>query len=188
VTEQPKAGELLVGAYLKLVEECELVTYNQRSPEQGNQLEVDVIGVKSTSNGGDTVYTCEVVTHLNGLNYSGTPNTQKWEEYGNSSYQHTLERIERKFESDREYVRKLFRTADLYVFQLWSPVVPRGHLTRGLSELATEFGERNDSELELIINERYTERLDELREDAGQTQKNHGELGFRMLQIIEHLR
>lgn len=51
MTEQPESGVLLVGSYLRLVEECELVTYNQRSQEQDNQLEIDVIGVDNTDDG-----------------------------------------------------------------------------------------------------------------------------------------
>jgi hypothetical protein len=192
MTEQPESGELLVGSYLRLVEECELVTYNQRSQEQGNQLEIDVIGVDNTDDGDQVVYTCEVVTHIDGLHYSGTPNTDRWEEYGNDDYQHTLERLWRKFNTDRKYVMELFDSADSYVFQFWSPVV-RGnrdekYLLTGLYDLADEFEEETDAELELVINEEYSERIEALRRRAGQTEKDYGELGFRILQILEHLR
>jgi hypothetical protein len=115
MTEQPESGELLVGSYLRLVEGCELVTYNQRSHEAGNQLEIDVIGVDNTEDGQQAVYTCEVVTHIDGLHYSGTPDTDRWEEYGNDDYQHTLECLWRKFSADKEYVTDLF-DADSYVF------------------------------------------------------------------------
>lgn len=192
MTEQPESGELLVGSYLRLVEECELVTYNQRSQEQGNQLEIDVIGVDNTDDGDQVVYTCEVVTHIDGLHYSGTPKTDRWEEYGNDDYQHTLERLWRKFSTDRKYVMELFDSADSYVFQFWSPVV-RGnrdekYLLTGLYDLADEFEEETDAELELVINEEYSERIEALRRRAGQTEKDYGELGFRILQILEHLR
>jgi len=192
MTEQPESGELLVGSYLRLVEECELVTYNQRSQEQGNQLEIDVIGVDNTDDGDQVVYTCEVVTHIDGLHYSGTPNTDRWEEYGNDDYQHTLERLWRKFNTDRKYVKELFDSADSYVFQFWSPVV-RGnrdekYLLTGLYDLADEFEEETDAELKLVINEEYSERIEALRRRAGQTEKDYGELGFRILQILEHLR
>ena len=184
MTEQPESGELLVGSYLRLVEGCELVMYNQRSQKQGDQLEIDVIGVDSTEQGERVVYTCEVVTHIDGLHYSGTPDTGRWKEYGNDDYQHTLERLWRKFKSDKGYVTDLFDTDDYsFVFQFWSPVV-RGnrdekYLLTGLYDMA---------ELELVINEEYTERIEALRERAGQTEKDYGELGFRMLQILEHLR
>ncbi|MFY4816380.1 hypothetical protein ACOJIV_27410 [Haloarcula sp. AONF1] len=192
MTEQPESGELLVGSYLRLVEECELVTYNQRSQEQGNQLEIDVIGVDNTDDGDQVIYTCEVVTHIDGLHYSGTPNTDRWEEYGNDDYQHTLERLWRKFSTDRKYVMELFDSADSYVFQFWSPVV-RGnrdekYLLAGLYDLADEFEAETDAELELVINEEYSERIEALRRKAGRTEKDYGELGFRILQILEHLR
>jgi len=183
VTEQPKAGELLVGAYLKLVEECELVTYNQRSARHGDQIEVDVIGMSPGEE--NEVFVCEVSTHLGGLNYSRRVESERWADYG--SYQSSLATLDRKFAADSEYVADVFASAQRYRFQLWSPVV-RGRLVDGLHELAEEFGGRADRELELIINGTYTDRIDELRERAAETTKQHGELGFRLLQILEHLR
>jgi hypothetical protein len=193
MTEQPESGELLVGAYLRLVEGCELVMYNQRSQVQGDQLEIDVIGVDNTEEGERVVYTCEVVTHIDGLHYSGAPDTDRWEAYGNKDYQHTLERLWRKFTSDKEYVTELFDGDDYsFVFQFWSPIV-RGnrdetYLLTGLYDMADEFEDETDAELELVINEAYTDRVEALREKAGQTEKDYGELGFRVLQILEHLR
>lgn len=192
MSKQPESGELLVGAYLRLIEECELVMYNQRTQVEGDQSEIDVIGVDNTDEGEQVVYTCEVVTHLNGLHYSGTPDTDKWAEYGNSDYQHSLERLWRKFNSDRNYVTELFDSADSYVFQLWSPVVPGNsdekYLLGGLNALEADFEEETGMELELVINERYTEKIEKLRERASKTEKDYGELGFRILQILEHLR
>ncbi|WP_311174126.1 hypothetical protein [Halobellus ordinarius] len=192
MTEQPESGELLVGSYLRLIEECELVTYNQRSNEEGNQIEIDVIGVDNTDEGTQVVYTCEVVTHIDGLLYPGTPDTDRWAEYGNDGYQHTIDRLWRKFNADRDYVLELFDSADSYVFQLWSPVVrgnrDENYLLGGLYEMADQFEEETGAELELVINEEYTERITALREKAGQTEKDYGELGFRILQILEHLR
>jgi hypothetical protein len=191
MTEQPESGELLVGSYLRLIEGCELVMYNQRSQKPGNQLEIDVIGVDSTEQGERVVYTCEVVTHIDGLLYSGTPDTDRWAEYGGDGYQYTLERLWEKFTSDREYVTELF-DADSFVYQFWSPVV-RGnrdekYLLTGLYDMADEFEHETGAELKLVINEEYTERIQALREKAGQTEKDYGELGFRILQILEHLR
>lgn len=183
---------MLVGSYLRLVEGCELVTYNQRSHEQGDQMEIDVIGVETTSSGEQIVYTCEVVTHIDGLHYSGDPDTDRWAEYGNDDYQHTLERIWRKFQSDREYIVELFDSADSYVYQFWSPVV-RGNrdekfLLGGLYDMADEFEEETGTELELVINEEYASRMKELQMAASNTEKDYGELGFRILQILGHLR
>ncbi|WP_302082235.1 hypothetical protein [Salinibaculum rarum] len=183
MTEQPKAGELLVGAYLKLVEECELVTYNQRSASHGDQIEVDVIGMSPGTE--NEVFVCEVSTHLGGLNYSRRVESERWADYG--SYQSSLATLERKFDADDAYVTDIFESAEHYRFQLWSPVV-RGKLVDGLNELVGEFDAKTDRELELIINEAYTERIDELRQKASESTKQHGELGFRLLQILEHLR
>lgn len=192
MTEQPESGELLVGAYLRLVEACELVMYNQRPQKEGDQSEIDVIGVNNTEEREQVVYICEVVTHLNGLHYSGTPDTDRWAEYGNSHYQHSLERLWRKFNSDRNYVTELLDSADSYVFQLWSPVVPGNsdeeYLLGGLHALEDDFEEETGMELELVINEQYTTKIDQLRERASETEKNYGELGSRILQILEHLR
>ncbi|WP_338741450.1 hypothetical protein [Haloplanus salilacus] len=192
MTEQPESGELLVGSYLRLIEECELVTYNQRSNEEGNQIEIDVIGVDNTDEGKQVVYTCEVVTHIDGLLYSGTTDTDRWAEYGNDGYQYTIERLWRKFNADREYVLDLFDSADSYVFELWSPVVPGNrdekYLLSGLYDMADQFERETGAELELVINKAYTGRIEALREKAGETEKDYGELGFRILQILEHLR
>lgn len=136
-------------------------------------MEVDVIGVSSSNGGKQEVYICEVTTHLGGLRYG--------------SYQESLNRLRKKFKKDEKYITELFDSADTYNFQLWSPVVPVG-LKKRLLELATEFEEKEDMELELMINEEYTEKIGKLRDEASSTTKQHGELGFRILQILEHLR
>lgn len=65
MSTQPKPGEMLVCAYLKLVEECEIVAYGQHSQLEAEQMEVDVIGIQP--DGKREVSTCEVSTHLLGL-------------------------------------------------------------------------------------------------------------------------
>lgn len=172
MTTQPKAGELLVGAYLRIVAECSLVMYNQHSPIEGDQLEVDVIGVSSSEKRKQEVFVCEVSTHLGGLRYG--------------SHHESLNRLRKKFNRDKKHITELFESADSYKFQLWSPVVRAG-LEKRLPELDTEFEEREDMELEMVINEEYSERISELRDEASSTRKQHGELGFRILQVLEHL-
>ena len=190
---QAQPGELMVGAYHRLITGCELVSYNQRSREQGNQMELDVLAIHS-EDGQQTVYACEVITHIQGMLYVGTPTTERWEDFGNENYQWTLERIWKKFEADFEYVSDVFDSADRYVFQLWSPVVPEGHRTNGLErlgpELEAELSGRLDGEcnVELIYNERYTDRINLLRERAGGDAGGSGNIAFRFLQIMEHLR
>lgn len=184
---QAQIGELLVGSYLRLIEDCELVSYNQRSKKDGHQMEVDVIGVESSS-GTQTVYACEVVTHLRGMQYSGTPDTNRWAEYGGDSKQFTLEKLWHKFCEDYELITEVFDDADEYVLQLWSPVVRNGYLTDGLAELQREFEKNHDGEMDLVINGAYADRVDELREKASETEKSYDEPAFRFLQILEHLR
>ncbi|WP_254809730.1 hypothetical protein [Natronosalvus amylolyticus] len=171
MTTQPKAGELLVGAYLRVVKECELVMYNQRSSRQGDQLEIDVIGVTDTEDGDQEVYICEVTTHLGGLRYG--------------TYQESYDNLRKKFRNDRDYITEIFDSADTYKFQLWSPVVPFG-LEKRLPELDTVFEGIDNMELELVINEDYSNRIDTLQVKASSTKKQFGELGFRLLQILEH--
>ncbi|MUV56253.1 hypothetical protein [Halogeometricum sp. CBA1124] len=187
MVSEAQLGELLVGAYHKLVTDCEIVSYNQRSKEEGEQMEIDVVAIDSRGMK-QTIYACEVITHLHGTLYPGTPSTDRWDEYGNSDYQYTLEKLWRKFNSDYDYVTRVFDDADEYVFQLWSPVVPRGLLTSGLDELSNDFKDKSGAEIELVINESYTDRINELRELARADKKGYGEPAFRFLQILEHLR
>lgn len=184
---QAQIGELIVGSYLRLIEGCELVSYNQRSKEAGHQMEIDVLGVEST-NGERTVYACEVVTHLNGMHYSGSPNTDDWTKYGGKDYQYTLERLWNKFGEDYGLLSDVFDDADRYVLQLWSPVVPDGGLTDGLSKLQQQFEAENGVEIDVVINGEYSARVDQLRDEASQTEKSFDEPAFRFLQILGHLR
>jgi len=83
MTIQSGVGELSIGSYLRMIEECELVTYNQRSEQLGNQMELDILGIKSEQ-GTQTVIVCEVVTHIGGLLYTGEPDDpDRWADYGN---------------------------------------------------------------------------------------------------------
>lgn len=54
-------------------------------------MEIDVIVIASNG-GSQTVYVCEVITHLDGDPYSGTSNTDRWAEFGNDSYQQSMEK------------------------------------------------------------------------------------------------
>lgn len=190
---QAQPGELLVGAHHRLITGCELVSYNQRSREQGNQFEMDVLAIRS-QDGRQTVYACEVITHVNGMLYVGNPSTDRWDEFGNDNYQWTLERIWRKFEADFDYVTDVFDTADEYVFQLWSPVVPVGHRTNGLEVLGPELEEdlngrvETECSVDLYYNEDYTQRVNSLRQVAEADAGGSGNIAFRFLQILANLR
>ena len=66
----PEMGEYLVGAYLKLILECDFVDYGVRVPGGGVQglNELDVVGIHFDKK---TAYLCEVTTHIRGLLYGG---------------------------------------------------------------------------------------------------------------------
>jgi len=184
---QARPGEQLVGAYLRVIEECDLVTYNQRSMKQGDQMELDVLGVKSTPDG-QRIFACEVVTHLDGQLYSGTPSSNEWAEYGNDSYQYSLERISEKFERIVDYLEVVFDDLSLGEIQLWAPYVSEGHQTRGLAEIAERTERDHEPSVRLVINHDYTEQINELRDVARSSSKDYSETGFRYLQIIEGMR
>jgi len=172
MTDVPKAGELLVGAYLRISTGCKFVVYNQHSGQSG-QNEIDVIGVQSTAGGEQVIYSCEVVTHLNGIGYG--------------NYEESHDRLRKKFEYHRTEVGDIFDSAETYRFQLWSPNVQPGLVER-LDNLSTVFDGDDRMKLELVINETYSERINDLRGEAASTTSQRGELGFRILQILEHLK
>lgn len=187
-------GELLVGAYHQQENECEIVSYNNRSEEPGNQMEADVLAIDNDRDTGERhIYVCEVVTHMDGGLYSGTPNEDGWwMEYSNtSSYHYSLEKLWRKFTEDHRYVLQTFPHANEYSFQFWAPVVKgaktKGPLIQGLNRLSEEFEAATDRELKLYINQDYTARIDKLRRKARGDTSDHGSPAFRFLQILENL-
>lgn len=187
-------GELLVGAYHKRMNGCEVVSYNNRSEEQGNQMEADVIAIDNNRDTGkQNVYVCEVVTHMSGKLYSGTPEEGWWTDFTNTkAHQYSLQKLQQKFLEDYRYVNDTFANADDHSYQLWAPVVTgweRGSgLINGLEELGKRFEDETSEELELIINQDYTERIQNLREEAKGDTSDHGTPAFRFLQILENLK
>ncbi|MGV3709054.1 MAG: hypothetical protein ACO1Q7_09440 [Gemmatimonas sp.] len=159
-------GELLVGAYLKVIEKCDVVAYNQRPPGGGmaGLGELDVIGLRFRDH---TAILCEVTTHIGGLTYG-------------KSHTDTIRRIANKHLRQRSYAEAQLREFPNRVYQFWSPRVPTGALTLGLAEI--------DPELELIINAQYTQRIEELRVAARDRQNDEGNSAFRLLQILEALK
>jgi len=61
----------------------------------------------------------------------------------------------------------------------WSPVVPKGYVTKELEKI---------DGLKLVINKKYTQCIDELRIKAKELTNDVGNPFFRMLQILEHLK
>jgi hypothetical protein len=57
MVSETQLGEHIVGAYHKLVTDCEVVSYNQRSKTEGEQMEIDVIGIDRRFSTEPTRYT-----------------------------------------------------------------------------------------------------------------------------------
>ncbi len=156
-------GEYLVGAYLKLIEDCDFVDYNVRMPGGGQkgQREIDVVGIRFTT---QTAYLCEVATHLSGVNYGGNPET--------------IKRLKEKYAHLQTYAD--VRLPKFHpVFMFWAPYVPKGFLTESLSEL---------DGLDLVINGEYKSRVTKLTDMAKSEKQDTGNPVFRILQILGALR
>lgn len=178
----PQIGEQLAGAYYQIVLDCEMVGYNVST---GGQNEMDVLALNN-SNNHQTVYACEVATHLDGLDYSREPTGDRWDHITGKRAKGNLEKIEQKFRSNIEYVRKRFPTADTYELHFWSPYVPIGGNTEGLDEIVQSL-ENNQTNMECFINSRYEKRIAELREIAKEETTQRRIPAFRVLQILEHI-
>ncbi len=157
-------GEYLVGACLQLLEGCDFVDYNVRPPGGGldGLGELDVIGLNFKT---QTAYVCEVTTHIRGLLYANS--------------QETIARIAHKHARQKAYAERHLVHFPNRRYQFWSPVVPKGRITSGLSGI---------DGLELVINGEYKQRICALRQLAGSTTHDARNPVFRVLQILEHLR
>lgn len=156
-------GEYIVGAYLQLRLDCDVVDYNVRPPGGGlpGLEELDVVGLNLKTR---TAYLCEVTTHIRGLQYG--------------VQRATIERVRKKYHRQQQYGAKyLSDFSREHMF--WSPVVPTGFLTDSLSELAG---------LQCVINGEYKRRIGELQALAADTTHDARNPVFRMLQILAHLR
>lgn len=159
-------GEYLVGAYLKVTEECDFVNYNVRPP--GGRLkglgELDVIGFKFKER---TVYLCEVTTHIKGTLYGSGAN-------------YTIKKISEKYDRQRKYYNETLKdNFDKVHYMFWSPVVPKGKITEDIAELRG---------LELVINEEYSRRINKLIKEAKGKTNDEVNPAFRLLQILNHMK
>jgi hypothetical protein len=157
-------GEYIVSAYLKVIKKCDFIDYNARPPVGGLEglNELDVVGLDFKNK---SVYLCKVTTHITGLLYKDNKTT--------------IERIKKKYQRQVEYANKYLLNFPKRYFMFWSPVVPKGYVTEELEKI---------DGLEIVINEKYTQCIDELREKAKELTNDIGNPFFRMLQILEHLR
>lgn len=157
-------GEYIVGAYLKIIKECDFVDYNVRPPGGGLEglNELDVIGLDFKNK---IAYLCEATTHIRGLLYKDNKTTVK--------------KIKTKYNKQEKYAKKYLSFFSKQYFKFWSPVVPKGYITKELEKV---------NGLKLVINEKYTNCMDELKVKAKELTNDTGNAFFRMLQILEHLK
>lgn len=152
-------GEDLVGAYLRLINDCDLVAFNTRTGT--GQAELDVVGVRLEQGGPAEVWFCEVSTHTSGLGgYGGDPVTK----------------LATKLRSARQYANEVFPNIPHHV-QFWSPKVRPG-LVVALNSLNAQ------EQVDLVINETYSAAIKELLEKARTTTAFSDHPSFRMLQIL----
>jgi len=156
-------GEYLVGAYLKLVKNCDFVDYNIRRPGGGlaGLDELDVLGLDFSNK---TAYLCEVTTHLDGLLYKDRKTT--------------VETVHKKYKNQRDYAETRLSGFPERHYMFWSPVVRSG--------VAIEL--KKIRGLELIINSDYASQVRRLQELAKGKAYVTGNPVFRVLQILGHLR
>jgi len=161
---QAEIGEYIVGAYLKIIKEVDYVDYNVRPPKGGLEglAELDVVGLDIKTK---TAYLCEVTTHILGLRYG--------------DYEATYQRLLEKHQRQQMYANKYLKDFILIKYMFWSPIVPEGDLTDKLKSIEG---------LELIINDEYTKRIDELKKAAKDITQDTGNPFFRTLQILERLK
>ena len=159
-----EVGEYLVGAYLKLVEQCDVVDYNVREPGGGLKglNELDVVGFHFATS---TVYLCEATTHVTGLLY------------GNNNAD-TVDRIKRKHENQRAYADRFLTLFENKQYMFWSPYVPIGYLTEHLEQI---------NDLKLVINGEYKRRVDQMLDLAKTSTQDTGNQVFRVFQILQAL-
>src|SRR4051812_37983944 len=75
---------------------------------------------------------------------------------------------------------------DEHRYEIWSPIVPSGAV-KLFEELAAEFSS-DALDVEFVVNERYTERAQELIEHAKASTKATSEPAYRLLQVLTRLK
>ncbi len=160
-------GESLVGAFLKFFESCDIVEYNLILPRQiDSQGEIDVVGINFKD---QKIFLCEVVTHLQTMNYG--------------SREETVNKIRQKMEKNRKLAEMQFADWEA-IYMVWSPTVGQ-LMDDGLNAMLNEL---KGIKVDLIFNEEYANRVIKLIEKASHDIKDYNEPFFRCLQILTHLK
>ena len=169
-------GEQLVSSYLQYVQGCSFTQTNLYTIE--SQGEIDVVGLNIEE---QRVYICEVVIHLpTGL------------QYVKNNRPDNVQRLTDKFSRDIEYAKKYFDQYDQH-FMLWSPIVkdskgkPEHNQIRHLTEIQENIQRKYSVDIECIVNEKFQQCLEELRNFARDETKALQCPLMRLMQIEEYL-
>jgi hypothetical protein len=171
-------GEEICGEYLRHVRHCEFVQYNLKPPDI--QAEIDVIGINLAEN---TVYVCEVAIHLiTGLQY-----------VKNKRPDNVL-RLTTKFQKDIKYINNAFpKPKYKHVFMFWSPVVRNqrsGSHHNQLQDVENIIGDmkrKSGVTVEIVINQKFKDKLVELRNAVGGQSKELDSSVSRFMQVEAQL-
>ena len=165
-------GEILVGDYLRIKEDCDFIDYNVYTRD--SQGEIDVVGIDNKLS---RVYLCEVAIHLKtGLQYTKDKRPD------------TCSRLVAKFTKDIEYAEKYLEGYEKQ-FMFWSPIVKdskgkieynqKNHLERMVDEIK----KTKNVDVQLMINERFRAAFIELKRYAASTSEELKSPVLRLLQI-----
>lgn len=159
-----RMGEYLVGAYIEMIQKCDFVTYNVRFPGEGLKglNELDVVGLDFKNS---LAYLCEVSTHILGFVYG-------------LKAEDSVKKVLKKFDTQKEFAVKKLNDFKTIRYQFWSPRVGK----TDVEKLNGIVG------LESIVNETYTNKINELRLLAKKITRQVNNPAFRVLQILEHMR
>lgn len=156
-------GEYVVGAYLKLILECDVVDYNVR--QRGGGLaglgELDVIGLRFRDK---TAFICEATTHITGMLIKTAAETVK--------------KVKEKHARQIEYASSNLKDFPTIHYMLWSPRVNSREMLAGFRQI---------DGIEFVINNDYARKVEELRELAANMTGDTNNPFFRTLQILECL-
>lgn len=168
-------GEEICGEYLSHILECDFVSYNILTP--GVQGEIDVVGIDLKNK---IVYVCEVAIHTMGLLYV----TNKRADDFNRFYS--------KFVKNINYAKTKFDTFQI-IPMLWSPIVKNSgpkakyntllELNRLKDVILLEY----NLNLELIINEDYSDAMEKLKSFTSTKTSEFSSPVMRLFQIEKSL-
>ena len=169
-------GEQLVSSYLRYIRNCEFTQMNLYTVEA--QGEIDVVGINLK---GRKVYICEVAIHLStGLQYT------------KDKRPNNVNKLTEKFARDIDYANKYFADYEKH-FMLWSPIV-RGRKGGSqydqlihLQELDANISASHGVSIELVVNRRFLEYMNEMREYASRATADLKCPVMRLFQIQESL-